>query len=92
MKINYDPLAQDKDFAAVRVHEKKQLVAQMVHKPGLTLWDYNEATKEIQPAEFKPVFDVKANEYVHQVIRKPGHVYFEALNLKNACRKVQKYL
>lgn len=73
-----------------RQHEKKQVIAQLVHKPGLTLFDFDPETKTIVKAEFQSVFDVKQNEYVKSVITKPGHLYLEALNMKNAAKKFSK--
>ena len=73
-----------------RQHEKKQIMAQLIHKPGLTLFDFDPETKTIVKAEFQSMFDVKQKEYVKSVITRPGHLYLEALNMKNAAKKFSK--
>lgn len=73
-----------------RQHEKKQIIAQLVHKPGLTLFDFDPETRRIVKAEFQSMFDAKKKEFVKSVITKPGHLYLEALNMKNAAKKFNK--
>lgn len=65
---------------------------------GLTLWEFNSTEKTLCPAEYKKVnYELKSlssqdQELVinHKVIVKESCIYFQALNRKNAEKKIRK--
>lgn len=65
---------------------------------GLILWEFNTLTKLLKAAEFKKqTFSLKVlsskdhdHEINHKVVVKENHIYFQALNRKNAERKLRK--
>ena len=80
--------------APVRQEYKK--VGSIVLKPGMTLYAFNFETKELKPVEIdrketmigfdgKPVKNARA-------IYDPKALYIQALNMKNAEKKVMKFL
>ena len=61
--------------------------------PGHTLFSYNVHTEEWKVADMerKVVIDIKGREhYVTKVKREAGCVYIQALNLKNAQKKMAR--
>ncbi len=75
---------------------KEKLVARQRVKPGLDTWEYNTVTTELQLAVFKKG-DVQfhpgqATEYTtHRKLDiQPDCKYFQALNTKNAVKKMWK--
>jgi len=80
--------------------QKKQLTLLKKERKirGLTLFEYNEVTKEILPAKFKPVtvnitgdgsgnYDRLQN---FELVVNQNCIYVQALNVKNALRKISK--
>jgi hypothetical protein len=57
---------------------------------GHTLWDYDPETKVLIKAEYETVVDTATNQTIRKVITKTGHDYFQALNKKNAAKKIAK--
>lgn len=94
------------EIREVKEHRKEQRVSEMHSYPGLILWEYNPETKILQEATFDVIqkqIDVKHGfaepkimdnnglVTVKKVLQKPGCAYFQALNFKNALRKVEKH-
>jgi hypothetical protein len=92
----------DKETEIVILSEQQQrkeikLIGRQNKIPGLTLWEFNESTKMLNPASFKPesVF-ISSCDGVHDttrtysVITNPQCIYFQALNKKNAERKLRR--
>lgn len=85
---------------SIEQQEKKtvKLINSQRHIPGLTLWEYNENTKELNKAEYHKedlVLDDFSDRVESRVHRKRVHIkegcqYFQALNRKNALRKISK--
>lgn len=91
-------------------HQKHKFMANMVHQRGLTLWEYDEKTKQIAPAKIEYVqmsfeqehhsrLQAEAAVVAHtatvkhkKVIYRKDCMYFEALNMKNAMKKIEKML
>lgn len=78
--------------------QKKEikLIGQQRKVPGLTLWEYNEKTNELKPAQYKKE-DVVLNSLaptpealtkINKVIVNENCIYFQALNLRNARKKL----
>ena len=74
-----------------------KLIGQQRKIPGLTLWEFNLSTLSVRPAVFKKVnVEVSSlNEKVNQTVRSRVEVgencfYIQALNLKNAVKKIKK--
>lgn len=96
------------EIKEVREAKTTKLLGQMVFRPGMPIWEYNEVTKELSEAVFKTtiletshhksptlteiVFDIGATkDVVHRILdKKADCAYFQALNYKNAIRKVQR--
>lgn len=82
--------------------QKKEikLIGQQRKVPGLTLWEYNENTKELTKAKFQKVnvmihglgMSPESITNTHKVIVNENCVYFQALNRANALRKISKSL
>ena len=86
--------------------ERKEIRSDEMHSlPGLTLYEYNPETKVLQKAEFDmiqkqidtshgfitpKIMDNNGIVTIKKVLRKKGCAYFQALNFKNALRKVEK--
>lgn len=70
----------------------------MIRRPGLTLFEYDSKSKIVRAAEVNTQhfysYDAKRNKFntssTSRVQARDGCVYFQALNLKNAIRKVRK--
>lgn len=78
--------------------QKYRFLGTMIRRPGLTLFEYDSKTKTVQVAEvntqqFYP-YNAKRNKFsvssTSRVQARDGCMYFQALNLKNAIRKVRK--
>lgn len=79
--------------------QKKELklIGQQRKMPGLTLWEYNEKTKVLEKAKYKPgsVFISSMSDKIETtktyiLVVNENCVYFQALNQKNAARKLNK--
>lgn len=101
MKEAVDFEKADKVEISIEEQEKKEvkLLGSQRQIPGLTLWEYNEITKELKRAEFKEealtLGDIlngttSINNFRKKVIINEGCQYFQALNRKNALRKIKK--
>ncbi len=93
----------DNDSNEVEIVEERQqrkelrLIGQQRKIRGLTLFEYNEKTKQIQPAKYKPV-----SIYIHgfaggsettetyKCVVNENCIYVQALNKENAMRKINK--
>ena len=73
-----------------------KLIGQQRKIKGLTLWEYNQKSKELIPAKFQKVSvsisalgdsPLDIND-VFKVNIKEGCIYFQALNKKNALKKL----
>lgn len=70
----------------------------VIHRPGLTLFEYNSKSKTAQVAEVNTQYSYRYNEKTKKigvssricVQVRDGCMYVQALNLKNAVRKVRK--
>jgi hypothetical protein len=91
---------QDKIEVQIEQQQKKEikLIGKQRKIPGLTLWEYNTKTFDLDKAKYSKVdlhlksLSNKPQELEsrHKVIANEGCLYFQALNLKNAERKVKK--
>lgn len=84
----------------VQVHGQKQVESKKVFLgsirkiPGHTLFEFNLDTYELQKAEIKvDVIVNSSTEYKTRtsVIKKENCIYIQALNLKNARKKILKH-
>lgn len=78
--------------------QKHRFLRTVIRRPGLTLFEYNSKSKTVQVAEVNTQYSYRYNEKTKKVgvsrrIRVQvcdGCMYVQALNLKNAIRKVRK--
>lgn len=85
----FEPIAQEKD-KELAVHQNKtqhKLIGQMQAIKGLTLFECS-PEGEVAPAQYEEVYDLASKERVKKVITKPNYQYVQALNKKNAERKL----
>jgi len=93
------------EIQEVKEHRKEMQTDLMHSFPGLTLFEYNPETRVLQAAEFaliqkqidfnhgfmEPnIMDNNGLVKIKKIIRNKGCAYFQALNFKNALRKVEK--
>lgn len=91
-----------KDTKVEIVSEKEQkkevkLIGRQRRIPGLTLWEFNRVTQELLPAQYKKEdvviskLSTSKEDLVkrNNVIVKENCFYFQALNEKNARRKLK---
>lgn len=85
------------DITAEKQQKKEiKLIGQQRKIPGLSLWEYNEETKELKPAQFKKQdFEItslsqspESFNISNKVVVNEHCIYFQALNRKNAERKL----
>lgn len=84
------------DKIEIAIQKKQQIEKKVVAKhlsriDGGKMWCYNRETKEIKEAVFMP----ETNFYIHRANDKriditPNCVYVEAINKKNALRRIQQ--
>jgi hypothetical protein len=89
MKIEQEKT--DKVEIVSQVQQKKQikLIGSQRAIPGLTLWQFNTSTKLLTKAKFKQTnFNLDGSKR-HQVVIEDSCIYFQALNRKNALRKLR---
>lgn len=99
-----EKLSQDKVRTVAEAPVKKEikLIGSLIRQPDHTLWEYNEVTQEIRKAQFEQTsIDLSAAsitgglepeikvKYRHKVKYNPFCVYVQALNVKNALRKLK---
>ena len=73
------------------IEKQKTLIDQIMHIKGLTLFEYNLETKKVSKAEYnKKFWDPIQKKGISELIVKPGHVYKEFLNFKNAEKGFKK--
>ena len=73
------------------VEKQKTLIDRIMHKKGLTLFEYNLETKKVSKAEYdKKFWDPINKKGISELIVKKGYVYREFLNLKNAEKGFKK--
>jgi len=77
--------------------KKTKLLGQMVSQRGLTLFEYNTESKSLEEAKFKTTilegghFKNKSKNIIHKILeQKQGCIYFQALNRKNALKKLDR--
>jgi hypothetical protein len=94
------------DFNETKVEitaEKEQrkeikLIGQQRKIPGLILWEFNTKTNELQPAQYKKEdVEIKSLDPTPEALTKRNKVvvnehciYFQALNRKNAIKKLSR--
>ncbi len=90
------------EFQEVQIVEEKQqrkeikLIGQQRKIPGLTLFEFNEITRKINKAKFKvaSVFITGGTDtestHTYQCIVHENCAYIQALNEKNAIKKLKK--
>ena len=81
----------DKIEIVSQVQQKKQikLIGSQRLIPGLTLWEFNTETKSLNKAKFKQTNYSLNGSKTHQVIIQDNCIYIQALNMKNALKKVK---
>ena len=102
-----DPISQDKKLDQVELVSEQQkkkeykLVGSQRKIPGLILWEYNEKTKVLDRAKYKEdmlVLNTLDPEKLtgqtikHKVDIRENCIYFQALNKKNAEKRLKKAL
>lgn len=78
--------------------QKYRFLGTVIRRPGLTLFEYNSKSKTVQVAEVNTQHSYRYNEKTKKigvgsrtrVQVRDGCMYVQALNLKNAIRKVRK--
>lgn len=90
MREFFEPQPKEIVSESAIYHNEKQYVlkSQMVPMKGHILWDYDSETKKLVRAEYEMVMDFGSNTMIKKVITKPGHDYFQALNERNAIKKL----
>jgi len=82
------------------IHQKKdqkqeyKLIGSLLLKRGLKLWSYNQTTGELKPAEIvrKVMIGYNGKEKKSNKVQfSPDCLYLQALNRKNAIKKINKY-
>lgn len=89
MKIEQEK--KDKVEIVSQVQQKKQLklIGSQRIITGLTLWQFNTQTKVLTKAKIKQTnFNLNGSKR-HQVVIEDNCIYFQALNKKNALRKLK---
>ena len=81
----------DKIEIVSQVQQKKQIkfIGSQRSIPGLTLWQFNTETKSLNKAKFKQTNYTLNGSKRSQVIIEDNCIYFQALNMKNALKKVK---
>lgn len=86
------------EIKEVREHKKAKTTATLLSVPGLILWEYNEITKQLDEAKFEYqsveiVKNAQHTQVLHKVLQQKSNcIYFQALNKKNAIRKIDRLL
>lgn len=88
---------------SVEIREERQqekqikLIGKQRKVPGLTLWEFNEKTKELKPATYKPIAvfissSLTSTETTRtfRCVVNENCLYFQALNQNNALKKLKK--
>lgn len=78
--------------------KKHRVMAEMASQKGLPIWEYNEETKVLKKATIKEIvvqLDTKKDKSNGetkrlQIVYNSKCLYFQALNQKNALRKLKK--
>jgi hypothetical protein len=89
---------QDKIEVGVEQEQKTEIkyITSKRKVPGLVLWSYNKKEQTLKPAEYIPVEPTvdygKTRERLPKniVLTEEGCMYFQALNRKNATKKLNK--
>jgi hypothetical protein len=95
LEANLNP--KDKDNEGIVAEQRKEvnLIASQRLVPGLKMWKFNPSSEDPKVEEVpfrKSTFDMLGKQVHHQVAFDPNCYYVQALNLKNAIKKFQKYL
>lgn len=88
-QFNNNPKQQEERQAPTEFH----YVGSQKKVRGHILFSYNTKTKEIKPAEFKREVEIGMDGlpvYKTIAIQEKDCIYFQALNLKNAMKKINK--
>ena len=78
--------------------QEHRFLGTVIRRTGLTLFEYNSKSKTVQVAEVNTQYSYRYNEKTKKigvssrtrVQVRDGYMYVQALNLKNAIRKVRK--
>lgn len=97
MDITRENEVQDLNSVRIEQQQKKKaeykLIGKMKRIAGLTLFSYNHETKVLKPAEVEKEvmihYDVNPR-YKDKVKVEKGCIYFQALNIKTAKKKLQR--
>lgn len=81
-----------------KLKTKDAFLGTVIRRTGLTLFEYNSKSKTVQVAEVNTQYSYRYNEKTKKigvssrtrVQVRDGCMYVQALNLKNAIRKVRK--
>jgi hypothetical protein len=97
---DFEILKEDKIEIQAEQQQRKEikLIGSQRKIGGLTLWEFNFKDKTLSPAEYSKVnYELKSLSSVdqdmivkHRVITKEHCQYFQALNRKNALKKIKK--
>jgi hypothetical protein len=83
-------------------HKQHKIIGNLMPKRGMTVFEFNPETREIVPAKYKDEYvtwqTVKCIDGVNRFMpihhkplnTKENHIYFQALNKKNAEKKIIK--
>ena len=79
----------------VQQKKVKKYIGSVTRKPGLRIYEVNVETLKIEPAktDVMPVIDKTGVSTTRTILRtKPGCVYVQAMNEKNALRKAKIHI
>jgi len=94
---DFVPEIKVREEQVIQAEEKREnLIGSLQSTPGLTLWEIEIETREVRAAEFEEVnVDIKEGKeggLRKKLLMKKKCFYVEALNKKNALRKMDKQL
>lgn len=92
MKDFEETLRQDKETAQFAQQKADKLLKTIADRRGLTLYECNLSTRVVQPAEYEEIYDMQNKCYRKKVIVRPGCLYLQSLNFKNAIRRFDKII
>ena len=90
MKLDQDKNEKIEIVIQKEVKKELKLIGSQRKISGLTLWQFNENTKELTKARFKESSYVIGGGIKLSVITEENCIYFQALNRKNALKKINK--
>ncbi len=90
MKLEQDNTEKMEIVIQKEVKKELKLIGSQRKISGLTLWQFNEKNKELTKATFKESSYVIGGGVKLRVITEENCIYFQALNRKNALKKIKK--